>query len=362
MAVALALAARTGGLSWPTALRRSALPVVVAVLVGLPYAAQLSWRAGRLLWEGKSSINEIINARMHAGMSYPEAARGLGSSIDAADVLHQGPYLVSDQSVFLSRRVPHEGDSLPVVLRRGIDVVHAIVRASFIGAPVILALAGAGLICRPWWRRNWWGGTLLLACGLLQAAFLLALQFLWPRFLFPLLPFLIPWAAVAVERVGSGIAAAGRRGLTLRSSTPIATPASVAMAVILIVPLYARVAALGDLNQAGDWSVKEAGLWIRQQPRPDPHPLVVMGYGGAVPFYAGAVMSYLPYAEEARALSHIDGKHPDYIVIRSSETRQGPYFERWLQQGIPSPCASPAHEVTSREGTLTRVWRWTCGH
>jgi 4-amino-4-deoxy-L-arabinose transferase-like glycosyltransferase len=144
--LAMAAAERRRGGTWPDAIRKAMVALLSAVVVALPYIAHLSLQAGHFRWEGKSAINSLVNVRMQRGMSYPEAARGLGSPEEPDHPLHRGPYLSADHTIFFEQRSPGAGDLIMVAPRRAVTVVRAIFAAFFLGAPVILGLALAGLI------------------------------------------------------------------------------------------------------------------------------------------------------------------------------------------------------------------------
>lgn len=85
-----------------------------------------------------------------------------------------------------------------------------------------------------------------------------------------------------------------------------------------------------------------------------------MGYGSAVPFYAGGTLSYLPYAAAEDALRYVHDKAPDFLVVQSGEIHQAPYFAAWLQDGIGDECAREAFTVGTQGTPRIRIWRWTC--
>ena len=135
---------------------------------------------------------------------------------------------------------------------------------------------------------------------------------------------------------------------------------SIVLVLTLTGSLYPAVAALGEFRQANDRSVKQVARWLQQDSGSDKRP-IILGYGAAVPFHAGGILSFFPYADESRALRYIHGVKPDYIVVRSAEMHQAPYVEPWLRRGIGDECAQLVHEVNSPDGQVARVWRWRCG-
>jgi hypothetical protein len=196
------------------------------------------------------------------------------------------------------------------------------------------------------------GALLLLAFAGLQAAFLLGIQFLWVRYVVPLLPLTIPWIA-------AGIMWASRK-----LSSRLALPIGLVAAILLCGNAYPRVLAFEDFRQAQDRALKDVGLWIgdhwsSNHPTGGRHP-IIMGYGAVVPFYANGFLNYLPHTDDTElALRYIRWKAPDYIVLGHSEVGQGPYFTSWLRDGIPDSCAEPVHQQDEPGGAI-QIWAWRC--
>jgi hypothetical protein len=185
----------------------------------------------------------------------------------------------------------------------------------------------------------------------LQAVFLLGVQFLWIRYVLPLLPLAVPWIAAGIVW---SCKLAGRRAL----------PVAFVVAMLLCGNAYPRVEAFDDFRQARDRALMDTGRWIGTRWSSNPeagtrHP-IIMGYGAVVPFYANGFLNYLPHTDDPElALLYVRWKAPDYIVIRASETAQGPYFAAWLRDGIPDSCAEPVHQQDERDGAI-QVWEWRC--
>ncbi len=345
------------------AIRAGSLVLAGAFVVAAPYAASLSLTAGSFRLEGKSAIVGLINARMRGGMSFPEAARGL--TLD--DAGWRGPFLTADQSLFLKTASPAGSDLIASTLASAPDRAWAAARAlryqssGFFGIATV-ALAIFGLLAHQWWMRTRPGALVLTALMAVQAMFLLAVEYPWDRYFFPLLPFVIAFAAVGIERVCALSTKLLAAWFTDPQVRTLGATAGLLLVVLAAAPIYSRVANLGEFAQARDLPTRLAGEWIREQAvrsGGEPRPLV-MGYGSAIAFYADAVLSYLPYVEESSALRYIEEEAPRFIVIRSSELEQAPYFGRWLEAGISHPCAAPVTEQVSHAWTGVRIWRWLC--
>jgi 4-amino-4-deoxy-L-arabinose transferase-like glycosyltransferase len=344
------------------ALGSGSLVLVGAAVVAAPYVASLSLQAGSFRWEGKSAVVDLINSRIRAGMSFPEAARGLARD----DGGQQGPFLSADQSIFLKYPPKPAAEVLTATVAavpaRLPHAFSALRNAEYLGV-LALVCAVLGVLGHGWRKGPQTGSVLLLALGLLQGSFLLALEYPWPRYVFPLLPFVIPWAALGIDRVCALLVPLLQGRLTGARIQAAVAGTAVLMVAVNGVHAYPSVKHLGEFQQGRDPSLRQAGGWIRDdaaRSRQDAAPPLVMGYESAVAFYAGAVLSYLPFAEEAAALRYVEQKAPDYIFARSSEYPQTPYVEDWLVRGIPHRCAVPAHDLSSASARPFRIWRWDC--
>lgn len=370
IALAAALAALIGlaGAARERALGRPALRAAVvlgaALVVAAPYALHLSRVAGGFRWEGKSWMNNAIGARQREGLDTIEAVRGLGPDAEPL-----GPYLFADQHARMAQP-PRRGTGLLDVVRqdpvgRAAALVGALLFARPLGAPVVLALALAGLTATRWWRARLFEGAALVVWPGVAGAALLAVDFTWERYLFPLLPGLLVWAAAGADWVA---AAAARRAVLLgvpARAGALARPLGAAALAAGVVLLSARnVTEVGELNQTRNTDVRQAGGWLRAdhaarrgeragRPR-------IAGIGLALAHYAEGEVVYLPAADEARALRYLRRLAPDYLALRESELHQTPYARAWFERGVADPCAEPVRELPPLAAARFRVWRWTC--
>ncbi|HEX4475150.1 MAG TPA: glycosyltransferase family 39 protein [Polyangiaceae bacterium] len=354
------------------AFERGALALLTCVLVAAPYTAYLTRAAGHFRWEGKTGANELINERMRSGMSYDRASRGLDESdhFDERAPYLGGPDMWPDESPFL-RGSGHASTRGPMDLLRAAPsriggVLHLVKGATNAWASIWRIRIGVigswiGLLLTKWWRGpGKLAGGVLIAFGAIQMSFLLGIMFLWDRYAFPLIPILIPWTSAGVVWVVARLVGLGRRG---EGADAWVMPIATVIIGVTCLEALPSVAALEDFRQSTDRETKTEGQWIRDrwnERRPHAGYPVIMGYGAVLPFYAGAVLSYLPYVDDqGTALRYVHWKAPDYIVIRAKEIGKGPYFKSWLEGGIPDPCAEPVRQVTEPTGPL-RIWRWTC--
>jgi 4-amino-4-deoxy-L-arabinose transferase-like glycosyltransferase len=335
----------------------AAVLLAMAVLAA-PYVAFLSVESAALRLEGKTHFNAIVNNRMRSGMSYAEAARGLGPNLEL-----DGPHLMADQFELLKHSQVGTLDMLyPIAaapVARVRSLAYDVVTNQPLGLPLAGLLAAVGFLLSRWWKRSLLPGLALLAFFGLQLLSLLLLEFRFERYLFPTLPLFLPWAAAGIERLGHAFMLLTQRltssDRVIRGASAAAYAALIAAVLIIAFPATLEV---GEFSQSRESYLKQAGEWIdadfgHGQPE-------VATYGTVIPYYAKGTLRYLPFAPEPLALRYLHVVGPDYVVVRSGDERQAPYMQDWLSRGIPDRCAVPATTVRGDDGSIVRIWSWKC--
>jgi 4-amino-4-deoxy-L-arabinose transferase-like glycosyltransferase len=335
-------------------LNQAAVMLLTSAIFIVPYATYLSIRSGVFRIEGKTELNGIINTRMSRGMTYLEAACGLGLHSEP-----EGPFLIADQ---FSIRAPRTARGL-----------HAAVYTYFLGLPqrmryIIIAVAadrsfGSPLLCllvligifRPNWRlRAWMNELLLLNAACLTLFILVSLRFVWNRYLWPFLPFLLLWAGAGTLYLGQWTATYLSKWFARRTTTLVI---SVTLTTALLLIAFRGVLRDPEFMQARNLYVKDAGKWLNQYRVGSKN---IMAIGSTLPFYANGTEFYLPYADSARALVYIHSKHPDFIVLRADELGSRPYSTEWFGNGIPDTCAHLIGPNGNRLREKVRIFEWAC--
>jgi 4-amino-4-deoxy-L-arabinose transferase-like glycosyltransferase len=370
----IALAAAFGGLvllagvvrrrGLGASLLQAGIVAAAAGLIAAPYVADLSRTAGAFRWEGKSWMNNAIAARWREGLSQYEAGRGLGPDAEPL-----GPQLfVAHQDARLA--LPPQdtaGGIFDTILAdpagRAVQLVGLVVQARPHGSPVVLALALVGLLATPWWRTRLFEGAVLLVLPGLAVAVLFAVTWTWDRYLFPLLPAALVWAAAGADWLGRlAGATAARLALPARLRILAAPLATGVLALGILVVAARNAPHVGELKETQNGDVRAAGAWIGADhaawrggtslPR-------IAGIGVALAYYAGGEALYLPEADEARALRFLRDAAPDYLALRDSELNATAYARDWFAGRLAHPCAEPVSGLPADAATF-RVWRWTC--
>jgi 4-amino-4-deoxy-L-arabinose transferase-like glycosyltransferase len=339
------------------AISSAAVIFLVAVVTFCPYIAYLSINSGYLRVEGKSLVNNIIGVRMRNGMSYPEAACGLGPNLEL-----EGPYLTADGfEIRWPENFPSDAgllaDHLQGILWRTFDTLKAILTFEPFGSLLFVGVAVIGFFLTLGSRLRLRDNLAYLYLVGLYFPILLAVEFRWNRYLLPWLPMLTPWAAVGlvafqrlVRRRLEQLIPKGGRGPAL---------ASYVLSAIVVVAITARslpaVLKLAELSQGRDQSLRLTGEWLRLH---GAEGRTVMGISAVVPYYAGASLAYLPYTNQTQALEYVRAVDPAYIVIRGSDRHRAPYLPLWLHHGLPDPRAEEAYRYKSPDGDQVVVFRW----
>ncbi len=327
---------------------------VSAALLATPYVAWLSVNSGYFRWEGKSLINGLTGDRMSQGMTYQEAAYGLGPNMEP-----HGPYLV-DQFDLVAYDRSGIALALSTVLTdpapRLVDIAREFASPSGAGGPILALLAVIGLLTALLVRAHRVQKLYLAAAGVAYVVILLSLQHRWDRFVFPLMLLALPWAANGISVIGiaAGRLADGRPAGAAWRRAVVTSVAVVGIALMSLLS-FRYAGALGEFTQSGATDMKAAGLWLR-----DRQPATVMGMGGVVPYYAKASLVYLPYTDAQSALRYIHGQQPDFIYLRNGDEPQNAYIADWLASGIPDTCAVPVHSVPQPNGGQLTIYEWTC--
>jgi 4-amino-4-deoxy-L-arabinose transferase-like glycosyltransferase len=343
--------------------RQAAALLAIAALLAVPYVAYLSEAAGAFRWEGKSAGNNVINARMTAGMSHAEAALGL-REVNG----RRGPWLdLADARVLLRQRDAQLGgladELLSAPAEKALRLGKDLAAGASLGSPAVLLLALAGIASRKAWHgRAWEAGGLLTMLGL-QLLILMSVRFLGGRFLWGMAPLLVIWAAVGIRSLSGLVFERISRRVRLHGmSTTLVAAALIGTVVLISLRGVWRAA---DIAMERDRLAAQAGSWIYEdfeQNHADDRQPVVMAFGGVITYYARGIVKFYPYADEEQALRYIHEHSPQYLILRGREVTAGPpYVGKWLKEGIPDPCAEVMRKAWTPNKEPLTIWRWNCG-
>lgn len=135
------------------------------------------------------------------------------------------------------------------------------------------------------------------------------------------------------------------------------------LALSIVAAAAPAVVVVEELSSTGAPGIRTAGAWVRQDHARSPDPArrpLIAGVGLAIGHYAEGRITYLPHADEARALRYLRRTDPDYLALRYSEVLRLPYAAAWLRRGPATACAAPVEDLPADAAAAIRLWRWTC--
>jgi len=318
-----------------SALPRAAALILVALVVAAPYVMWLSINSGKIHLEGKSAYNNATTRRIHQGMDYSEATRGLGPNGEA-----EGPHLYSDQFEILKKETGGGRSLFNNIIqdfqRRLLKLGWKAATLRILGSPILAVLAMVGFLTTGMRNRKLIFEGFLLSIAAACLLVLLSIGVMWPRYLFPIALLLVPWAGAGVSGISSWVQnrmevpSGGKSSLS-----SLTTAAAVCLLLAgVVIPSVGAVLETDEFSMSRVTILKDAGRWLDAYKRGEK---TIMGNSYVLVHYSQGTLNYLPYASESLALEYIRKIHPNFITLYSEDP--APYIREWMQSGIPDPCA-----------------------
>ena len=210
---------------------------------------------------------------------------------------------------------------------------------------MIVLLAITGFLAFPFGKRKLPEEGFLASITAVYVIALLSMQWRWLRYLFPLSVLLIPWAGAGMVRLTGKIgewADSRKENGALRARFS-AGAASCLLVAAMAAPCIPAALKYVDFHSARFEGLREAGQWLASREKGEGN--TIMCNSIALGYYSRGTMMYIPHAPEKTALEYIRRKNPDYIVLREDERNDAPYMGKWLQSGIPDPCARKIQRI-----------------
>jgi len=343
--------------------RRSVTIVCASLVIAAPFIGFLSSDLGHFSWEGKSPTNDVLNLRLSEGMSYHEAGSGLGPNLEEAGIflLNSDLLIAKYYPVSTSQKIHLMTHGLSTRFRA---LIGTLLRASYLGSPVIFLLAIAGLLGGPWHKIRIAHEALLCCMALLVFLILTSMHFLWDRFLFLALPIVMIWSARGAVNCAKWFRnALNRVKPLLGEDLDLENRQLVTMAcAILLIPVLLsgiRIGTLGEFAESRWIQEKDAGRWIAAH-APASGKLITMSLDMITAYYAGATVRLLPQADSPTAVAYIHRISPNFVILWGEEKSQTPYVGEWMRKGIPDPCAQLAYQEGSSMEDRVVVYAWRC--
>jgi 4-amino-4-deoxy-L-arabinose transferase-like glycosyltransferase len=341
------------------AMRRAGVVLAIFAVFALPYVHYLYRETGQLRFEAKTADGVRYAQRQAAGQSWGE----IYFAIDKNTLEEQGATNTSDRDMVVKTHATM-GERLRMFVRQGAHNLPRLLAAigdlqqgqPALGICVVLGFFGLA------WDRERLRNDLFLLLG---TAVTLLTFCTWPffhdRYMFPLLPAMLIWGGVGLERIRQWArASVGGVGLGARAVV-LAAPVTVGMCVFFVcVAGAAGVRESDEIQQS--WTVPsyqedlKIGHWLRGLPRtaPERRPRV-MDTGPLVAFYGDGVLVPYPWADAPTALRYIDHRDVDYLVVREVDVHRRPYLAEWLQK---APARFELVRTFTSDSGAAHVYRW----
>lgn len=324
-------------------------------VVAAPNVVFLTRSTGQLRIEAKGTMAYAWGSRLNAGMSYEEAANGIGD-----DLSDQGVFMRPNLEVIRSTK-PTLGQYLAYLrkaARHNFETLSTVIADEHpFGSPLLFALMVLGLFRSGWKReRLRLEGTLLLTAGMILLI-LLTVQELWFRYFYSLLGIFLIWGAKGADEVSEwGRATLASFGAPARLENQVASLLRWGLMAGVVVLALKSMPWLNQYDEGLRTEHVRAGKWIAGQSTGRPW---VMGAELQTPFYAGGNLIYLPYANSELALRYVAKRKPDFIVLSSRDrANQLPYASQWFDQGIPDRRAQLVYNEGTPAGEQIKIFRW----
>ena len=359
-----------------TARLRSALLAVWIVagflVAATPYLAWVRSHTGRWLLAPKAVLVEVHHSLIQEGqrenwkepydspLFYEHVRFSLNK--DATNIRSREQFAESNVGVTRGLLASDEGGDVSLfepkmaarmVLKNLQEIYLESAKDGFVIPTFFLLLAGVGLVSRPWvgaLRR-----ATLITIVFFCASFSFLLTHVESRFLYPALPYAIPWIAEGWRKLELWLLAsfpavgAYRAAMKQRFVKGLVT----ALMILLSMPhLVTEVR-----NSSGRWAEhREMGLWVKRLSGPSP---TIMAVAPVTAYYTGGKFEVLPYAEIEEVVTYARHVGAEYLVVDRAEIpRLRPQLTNLLVPSRPHPgleLANIMHERTRHAVFLYRV-------
>jgi 4-amino-4-deoxy-L-arabinose transferase-like glycosyltransferase len=292
-----------------------AIALACCAVFASPYVVYLGRHTHHFRIEGKSEVNYALISRINSGMDPDTASGGLSATGE-----EEGP-LLNPNSFIGKSIIPHSVRKIAhffsTAASRNARGLYDELLPGYFWLP-LLTLCLFGLFRSAWSAERTLVEILLLTMFVLAAVPVLIAPFLSWRFVLPMMPFIIIWAAKGIDELGEWI----RQSLeNLLPSGRIGFPAQLATVVVLsaIVLVTGVKTTRGVYDLKGAYAsslyLKDAGLALANRARGK----TVVDDGTVLPFYSGATWMPLPTAPPPILLRYFEEHHPNFVVINNTK-------------------------------------------
>ncbi len=336
--------------------RQSMLFLLIFALFVSPYAFFFYHYTGKVRFEGKNLLNYTIGQRELEGKSMDVAERELTPSLQEV-----GPSLNTSAYTAYSPYPSHLRDLATYFVRMTRRnwrwVLQNIVAARYLGAWPLTLLAFIGFVMGSWNATRFSRELYLVGLCAYLVVILLASHIQVRRYVFPMLPFLLLWTSAGIVCAMRVVQwAAGKLRAERRIGTWIASAAAICLTVLILRAPAKTVVGMWEFTNgwAPNIDQKEAGYWLKSVA-----PGIKASYGTPdFCYYADSFEWIWPYTDGETALRYLHIKNPDYIFLDSAYSGYTPYYNDWLNNGIPDGSAKVIYREDFPGGRKVLIYRW----
>jgi 4-amino-4-deoxy-L-arabinose transferase-like glycosyltransferase len=306
-----------------------ALLACVFALFAAPYIGVLWAQTGQLRFEAKTADAIRYATRLESGLNVGEIYFQIDKNlVELGNSNTSDLYQLQTTNVSILERArlvaKQAVENLPHLLRGASDLQ--------LGAPFLIALAALGLFGVPWTASRLRLEMPLLCLTMMTIAAYATWPFFHDRFMYPLIPPLLVWAAAGLAKLGAwaGLTAAN---LNLRGASRHGLMAAVVLVPAVLVCTASAVGVRSSDELSQSWTdarlrdMVPVGQWLRGQGTS----VRVMDTGPTVAFYADDDLVPFPWTDSATALRYMESKDLSYVILRDSDADRRPYLAAWLQ-------------------------------
>jgi hypothetical protein len=354
IALFFALAATGGAMS--ARCKRAAVAIVVFLALALPEVIFVYKSTGKVALSGKAPQFFAFDTRIMTADTNPAvfSAPSVPSAETwqykwacyaiAPDLKGTGIAMCSDTEVIRNTRITLNG--LFHLTKKGIrdnaPGFPKFLESTWVGAPLLPALALLGCFRRPWRGPQALSRLFFMLVAAAPVAATISTPWMQTRFYYVLIPFLLVWAANGLVEIGlwtrASSAAAGWPALAGPLVSEWVIPGLLGLAIVICPVHSVRGLWLMQEGAPSSQVEKDVGLWIGHLQNLQNRPVKIMDLTLRPTFYADGQWVHFPYCDGKTALRFLNASKIDYVILRRNETFTH-YYADWLEHGIPSPRA-----------------------
>lgn len=314
-----------------------------------PYVAYLARHTRHLRLEATSEVTFALISRLNAGMAMPQAFYGLSDTGQREGPLLYpqfiGRWSYPDSPTKIARFFLLAASRNVRDLSRGLTGLSA----GYFWLPLLM-LCFLGLFRSVWSQERALIELVLLSgCASASVTMLIAPS-LSSRFVFPVMLFVVIWAAKGIDELGEWVQQTVDNLLRVRRTGSYLCVATIGLLIVTLLISGAEAAPhIDNFREATAASLylKQAGLAVAKRANGK----VIVAHSTLIPFYAGATWMAMPNAPAPAILRYFEQHRPDFVVINR--------LNRWEDDLAEAIKKDPhARPLSLKLSSPLTIYRW----